>query len=267
MAALPSRRLAQSPLLTIAVSLSTGIVLGHFFAGESATLLSASLAGLALISTVSVVCLSRRRFTAASITVVVAFVAGGMVLSLLGSRPLRASRISRMYDEGVVGLSEPVELAGTIDGEPEPAPQSFYLRVKAERLRLRGTEREAEGMVLLLARLTNEQIKAEYDALELRHGARIRLLVTLDREDEFRNPGVMPITEYLEHQGYDATGVIKSPLLIERLNDDRVFLPLAWLYDWRQSLQQRFRHLFSPETAGVLGAAILGNKYNISPGA
>ena len=107
----------------------------------------------------------------------------------------------------------------------------------------------------------------EYDALELRHGARIRVLVTLDREDNFRNPGVMPFTEYLEREGYDATGVIKSPLLIERLDDARVFLPLALLYEWRESLQRRIHTLFSPETAGILDAALLGNHYNISLGA
>src|SRR6185436_18385704 len=81
------------------------------------------------------------------------------------------------------------------------------------------------------------------------------------------NPGALPFTEYLEREGYDASGVIKSPLLIERLDDARVFLPLAWLYEWRESLQRRIHALFSPETAGILDAALLGNHHNISLGA
>ena len=53
-------------------------------------------------------------------------------------------------------------------------------------------------------------------------------------------------------------------MLIERLDDERVFLPLAWLYQWRASLQKEFSDRFSPDTAGVLSAALLGNPYNIT---
>src|SRR5215210_7981367 len=89
-------------------------------------------------------------------------------------------------------------------------------------------------------------------------------MTKLDREDDFRNPGVSQFTEYLERKGYDATGTIKSPLLLERMDDERVFLPLAWVYSWHGRLQKEFRHEFSAETAGVLSAALLGNPYNIS---
>jgi competence protein ComEC len=106
--------------------------------------------------------------------------------------------------------------------------------------------------------------KREYDGFELRHGARIRVLTTLDRDEEFRNPGVLPFTEYLERRGLDATGVIKSPLLVERLDDEPVFLPLAWLYEWREFMEREFAARFSNETAGILDAALLGNRRNVS---
>src|SRR2546430_13807917 len=89
-------------------------------------------------------------------------------------------------------------------------------------------------------------------------------MTTLDRDENFRNPGVLPFTEYLERKGYDATGVIRSPLLVERLDDDPVFLPLAWLYEWRERLEREFGARFSAQTAGVLDAALLGNRYNVS---
>jgi competence protein ComEC len=120
------------------------------------------------------------------------------------------------------------------------------------------------GKVLLLAHLREPPEKEEYDALELRHGARVRVMTTLDREENFRNPGASSFTEYLERKGYEATGAIKSPLLVERLDDERVFLPLAWLYAWRGRLEKEFATAFSTETAGVLDAALLGNRYNIS---
>ena len=131
-------------------------------------------------------------------------------------------------------------------------------------MRVKRTERDASGTVVLLERTGQQQVKTEYDSLELRHGARIRVMTTLAREDNFRNPGVSPLTEYLDRKGYDATGVIKSPLLIERLDDERVFLPLAWLYQWRAHLQKEFSDTFSADTAGVLNAALLGNPYNIT---
>jgi competence protein ComEC len=118
--------------------------------------------------------------------------------------------------------------------------------------------------VLLLAHVRADQTRRDYEALALRHGARVRVMTMLDREDQFRNPGVMPFTEYLEREGYEATGVVKSPLLIERLDDDRVFLPLAWIYECREYLQHEFTNRFNAETAGVLEAALLGNRYNIS---
>jgi predicted membrane metal-binding protein len=53
--------------------------------------------------------------------------------------------------------------------------------------------------------------------------------------------------------------------LIERLDDERVFLPLVWIYQWRQDLQVLIDKMFSPDTAGVLDAALLGNRYNLLP--
>jgi len=169
-----------------------------------------------------------------------------------------------VYDAGLLTYGDPVEVTGVLQGQPEPAPDSFYLTVRVESMSFKGDEREACGTLILLAHAREKQVREEYDELELRHGARVRIMTTLDRDENFRNPGVLPLTEYLERKGYDATGVIKSPLLIERLDDERVFLPLALLYEWRQRLEKEFAANFSAETAGVLDAALLGNRYNVS---
>ena len=266
MSVLAQPRVAQSPLLILAGAISTGILLGSRITAQPRLVLifGASLvAGSAVLS----IFLIRKKKPVAPWLLIVGFIFTGLVLSLIEAREVSPERISRMYEQGLVSASDPVELTGTIDRQPEPAPQSFYLTVRAERIRVRGIERDAAGTILLLAQVRDQLFADEYDALELRHGARVRVLTALDREDNFRNPGVMPFTEYLEREGYDATGVIKSPLLIERLDDARVFLPLALLYQWRESLQRRIYVLFSPETAGILDAALLGNHYNISLGA
>ena len=189
-----------------------------------------------------------------------------------------ANQIKRLINEGAVSVGEPVELTGVLERDPEVAPERLYLQLKVERIRARAdkqtsadktaqsesVEREASGVVMLLAAVASKPIAQEFAALDLRYGARIRVMTMLERSDSFRNPGVSSFTEYLDRKGYDASGFVKSPLLIERLDDERVLLPLAWLYQWRRRLQTEIDSRFTPETAGVLDAAMLGNRYNLS---
>lgn len=257
-------RFTSSPLFVLAVAVSVGILAGRHIPFSSKSILIVMVLVSVLFS-IALVC--RRRLSSATVALILAFVCTGVALAPVANQTMSPHRISRMLDEGVVNSGDPVELTGVVQGEPEPAPQSFYLTIKAERINSKGTDHEASGTLLLLARIPSEQIGREYNALELHHGARVRVMTTLAREDDFRNPGVMPFTEYLEREGFDATGTIKSPLLIERLDDERVFLPLAWVYSWRATLQREFARMFSAETSGVLDAALLGNPHNISAGA
>jgi competence protein ComEC len=264
MADLPQARFAPSPLAVLAVAMSAGITLAHYITPRSKSVLIVALAIGISLTFFSIAFLTKNRTTLAAGLLIGAFLFAGLVLSFIDSRAAAPDRISRMYDEGRFTYGEPVELTGIVSGQPEPAPDSFYLTLQTEMISFKGTVREASGTVLLLAHVREPQVRREYEALELRHGARVRVMTTLDRDENFRNPGVLPLTEYLERKGYDATGVVKSPLLIERLDDAVVFLPLAWIYRWREQLQHEFAARFSAETAGVLEAALLGNRYNIS---
>jgi competence protein ComEC len=117
---------------------------------------------------------------------------------------------------------------------------------------------------MLSANVTQKESEQDLAGLDLHYGASLRLMTRLERADSFRNPGVASFTEYLDRQGYDATAIVKSPLLIERLENERVLLPLSWLYEWRHKVQTEIHSHFSNETAGVLDAAILGNRYFLS---
>lgn len=260
MSDLPQTRFSPNPLFFLAGTLALGILLGHpathlpmlvlLCAGAGFTVLAAGL-------------IFRKHSALASGFLLAAFFCAGVVISLIDNQPAAADRVARLYDRGEIAAGDPVELTGVVEGEPEPAVDSYYLTLRVERIRLKGIERNASGQVLLLANARESQAR-EYDALELRHGARLRVMTALDREENFRNPGMSSFTEYLDRKGYDATGVIKSPLLVERLDDDRVFLPLAWVYEWRRHLQEEFSARLSAETAGVLDAALLGNRYRVS---
>ncbi len=254
-------RFAKQPLVPIALSFALGILAYHAFANPKLAV-SAVLCALVLCLCASRV--YRRVSTIAVVCLLVSFWCAGYVAAFIESRSVSTDRLVRLFEEGVVTLDAPVELTGRLEGEPESAPGGIYLNLVPEEIRSRGVERSATGNVLLLAHLSDQSVQKEYDALQLHHGARIRVMTELDRDDDYRNPGVMPFTEYLERKNYDATGVIKSPLLIERLPDARVFLPEAWVYDWRARVEREFDHHFSPETAGILDAALLGNRNKIS---
>ncbi|MEA2680435.1 MAG: competence protein ComEC [Candidatus Binataceae bacterium] len=267
MADLPESRLASSPLFSLAITIGAGIASAHYLDSQSKSALIVSIVIGIGCSFFSIVLLIRNRTRLRGEFLIGGVFFAGMILTFTDTRPRAVDRISRMYDEGLLTYDQPVELTGIVQGQPEPAPDSFYLTLRAERISFKGGERQATGTVLLLAHELAPQARREYESLELRHGARVRVMTTLDREENFRNPGVMPLTEYLEREGFEATGVIKSPLLIERLDDEAVFLPLAWVYEWREQMQREFAARFSEETAGVLEAALLGNRYNISKSA
>jgi competence protein ComEC len=248
------------PLAVLAVSFALGVLVARF-----------TLLPLNLVLTCSAACslsavyvFVRKPALPVSLLLALAFFCAGATLMGLEKSSVRAERVERLYDDGLIGSGEPVEITGVIERAPEPAPDGFYLTLGAEKLRFKGAERPVSGRILLFAAVRDGAARSEYEALELRYGARVSVMTRLGRAESFRNPGVSSLTEYLERRGLDATGMIKSPLLVERLDDERVFLPLAWIYEWRERLLAEIDGKFSTETAGVLKAALLGNRYMLS---
>ncbi len=219
-------------------------------------------AGL-LASVALLVLLAKRRILLGNVCVALAVLSCGATLFLLEKQPASEHSIKRLLDTGVIKAEDPVELTGAIVGAPQFAPDGLYLDFRVERLRHQGLDRAAVGRVSLALK-SNAATVAEYELLELRYGARLRVMTKLSRADRYRNPGVSSFTEFLDRKGIDAGALIKSPLLIERLADERVFLPLAWLYSRRRDLEQRINASFPPQTAGVLNAALIGNRYGLS---
>lgn len=248
------------PLAQLAVAFASGILGAHLLSASIVPRLALCL----VVSLLGLTALIKQRPRAAGRFLVIAFLLAGACLASMEKRSVRPDRLKELIDQGTLAVSEPVELTGALERYPEPAPASFYLTLRVDQLRTKGVERSAAGVVALLLPVSKKTFAQDYERLELRYGARVRLMTFLNRADNFRNPGVSKLTEYLDRKGYDVSGVIKSPLLIERLDDEPVILPLAWLYEWRQQLERQIVSHFSPQTAGVLLASLLGNRHFLS---
>ena len=232
-----SNLFSHHPLVHLAVAFAAGIC-------AASSLRFSLIAGL-VFTVLTLILFIKQRFQLTALALLSALFFTGATLADLERR---ADDSHALKTEG-----QPITLTGWLDGPPELARDRVYLSLHVENMTAR---------VSLLVTLRDA---SEFSALQLRYGTRIQVTTTLDRTGNYRNPGVSSLTEFLDRNGYDATGIIKSPAAITRLDDTRVFPPLAWLYDWRSRVQQQIDTHFPPETAGVLDATLLGNRYNLSP--
>ena len=251
------------PLAQLAIAFAAGILANAVFALPLAVLTLIT----ALTTVLAATAFLTSRIGLATILITISMMMLGSTLASIEKTRVPANQLKRLLDEEGerrIGVGEPVEVTGVLERDPEIAPGRWYINLRVEFVSSRGIERDVSGVVALLVPVSESQADEELAMRDLRYGARIRVMTRLERSDSFRNPGVSLFTEYLDRKGYDATGFVKSPLLIERLENTRVFLPLAWLYEWRRKLQAEIDARFSNETAGVLDATLLGNRYNLS---
>jgi competence protein ComEC len=226
----PHRGLSsQYPLVQIAIPFCIGICGVEYGPSAGRVYLIAGV----MCSVAVVVALLKNWLTVAGCALLIASFFVGAVLAAQQPKPQTLSG------------GQTLVLTGALDAPPEYARGRVYLSLKVE-----------HGSVFLMA---------EGLPVDLRYGTRIRVRAKLRRTDNYRNPGVSPLSAYLERKNYVATGVIKGS--IENLGDTTVSPPRRWLYDWRQRLQREIDSRFSPDTAGVLDAALLGNRHNLSPSA
>ncbi len=192
------------------------------------------------------------------------FCAGG---ALMGVQNQARESSLRRFLAARVTAEEPLEIRGTLDRAPELAPDRIYLSIAVEEIAIAGQKTLQSGRVQISVPFRDPESRAEYDALAIDYGSRIRWLGSLGQRPGFRNPGAPDFDELLEYRGFDATGWVKSPLLIERLESAGGNPILAGLYSFRaRSLRILLRSLRQPG-AGILAAALFGNRHFLSQGA
>ena len=251
---------ALHPLALICAASAAGILIGHLI--QIPLRASVVLTGLATLPIVPL--LRLRKMSAATCVVLIACTGCGIVLETNAHRPLANNRIKSLILDGTLTRNNSVELEGVVDQPVEYLPDGIYFVVRAERLRLHDREVTASGSVRLLASFRDERTQSAFESLPLHYGAQVRIATTLERPERFRNPGVASFTEFLDREGLDAIGKIKSSRSITYLGEGRTFPMLRVLYNWRRRIEVEIQRCFSGETAGVLDAALLGNRYFLS---
>ena len=242
------------PLLWLSVCFAVGLLSANFLSlGWEIYLI------ICLIFAISAAFFIKRNF--ALIFISVAFVAVGGLHFQIENQSIAENRVKKLYDQNRIISGDPIEIEGVLSGKPELAVGGFFLVLKTERAVYKESEIEISGNVRLFAAAQDERIVNEYEQLNLNYGSRIRVGCRLRRADDYLNAGVISRTELLDQKQIDATAIIKSPLLVEKIAETKTFAPLAWVYERRQNLIVDFRNNFNVSTAGVLIASLLGNSH------
>lgn len=245
---------SRQPLFVLAAFFSLGIAAAGFYPLDWKIYLAVCLSSAVL----SVVFLKRK---AAAAFLLLAFFAAGAFCFQTKDQTVDENRLKRLYDENKIPSGDPLEIEGVLQTKPERAPGGFFLELKAEKLFYKNQISDVSGKLSLFAAASDGQAALEYEALGLRYGSRVRVACRPTREEQFLNPGVVSRKEILDRREIDAAAVIKSPLLIEKLGEEKIFAPLGWIYERRANLIGNFKDKFSVSTAGVLIASLLGNRH------
>src|SRR5215213_1701475 len=175
---------SRHPLAQLAIAFSAGICSASYVSIRLSFIAGAVCSATALIAVL------KRSISTAGLGLLVAIGFAGATLA--GHEIPQRSGIKQLLDDQTITPGAPLTLTGVLDGPPEFAPDRFYLVMRVERIWLNGSETNASGVVSLFAPF---RIDAD---LQLRYGARIRVTTTLSRTDNYRNPGVSPLSEYLD---------------------------------------------------------------------
>ena len=248
----------RQPFLYLTAAIVTGILVDRWI--EPVWFITTTFTVAAIGLSIWFLILGRDKGTTSAL--LICFFATGAVLSLNERTATdTTTRLKTLYESKLISPDEPIELTGALAAPPEPAPGAVYLDITAEELQVRGELKSVQGAVRLMLSTVEPDATRELGRLALDYGSRIRVLVRLERAKEYVNPGSPDFNDFLERRGFDLKGVIKSPLLIERLGTGPTNGLLLFLYQVRMRMMGAIDSGFTPPVAGTLKAMLTGNRY------
>jgi competence protein ComEC len=247
----------RQPFLYLLTALVCGILIDKYL--EPPAIVQASLLLFSIVATLWL--MRQKRDFAVTFSLLLSFVLTGALLNRTERTALGDDRLQNLFAAQIINAAEPVELRGVLTAPPEPAPAAFFLDIEAERVRVFNQEMAASGRVKLFIALPDPQTASEFRELPLDYGSRICVLVRLERARAYKNPGSVDFNEFLEQQGYDLKGTIKSPLLIEPSGRVPINRILGALYHLRLRAMSAIDARFKPPVSGTLKAMLFGSRY------
>jgi competence protein ComEC len=248
---------SRQPFLYLCAALVSGIVLERRFEPEGVIVTTTAIA----IALASIAFFVAKRQLACTLSLIVGIGFAGALLSFAARTRDTGPTLQTLFAEKVITPDDPVELTGILAAPPEPAPESLYLDLAAEQIRIQEKIIVVSGRARLMLTISGLVSRDELSKLALDYGSRIRVLVRLERARSFSNPGSPDFNEFLERRGFDLKGAIKSPLLIERLDAAPVNRILYVLYHLRLRMIEGIDRRFKPPVSGTLKAMLAGNRY------
>src|ERR1051325_509704 len=255
-----NRLFSHHPLFQLSLAYVAGVAMASFVSTRS-VVASAMCAMSSLLVFVSFV---KRKYQCAGFLLLSSLFFAGLALSVIEKHSLPQNSLKQLVETGCIDDRQSVLLTGVLEQPPELSRERGYLVLRLEKIYSETFESPVNGSVALSALFKTAQDREEYRRLQLHYATRIRVKTTLNRTDPFRKPGLFSFPEDSERKGIRGSGVIKQTASIVRLDDTAIFRIRGWLYSWREALQQTIDERFSPETSGVLDAALLGNRHNLS---
>ncbi len=251
----------EQPVFYVALALIGGMLCGSCWSFSVKAWL---IAAVVLWPAVTTFQFARWRGRKAEILLLAGYFALGGAIWAIDQSSVGEERVRRLFERGELRNDEPIEIVGTLSAAPELAPDRIYLSIDVSRASTLGRDHRAGGAVQIVVPFNDHPARVEYDELALAYGTRLRLLGHLSHERNYRNPGAPDFDELLGYRGFDASGWVKSPLLIERLGEGRRNFLLARLYRLRaKAIAVTLRSLTQP-ASGILVAALFGNRYFLS---
>ncbi len=261
MSASPDKTLSPDfsffPLWWISVCFAAGILAASRLTAGYETYLT-----IVFINAVAAAAFVNRK--PAAYFVLIAAAASGAFYFQITKSSEPSNSVKSLIESGRLKSGDPVELEGVLSGNPELSVGGFYITLSAKTISDHHGTSTVSGRVRFFAPAQKDETKQAYAELELNHGAGVRINSRIFREQRYHNPGTVSAVELIDQKGIDAVSTIKSPFLIERLDDTAVFLPLAWIYDYRQSMIEQIKSGFNISTAGILIASMLGNRHYLT---
>jgi competence protein ComEC len=220
------------------------------------------LVGLSVTTVSSVVAVFVARSRFAGFALLPAMFIAGVCLINLQSRT-SSNQLKNLIEAEKIAPDESVELIGAVSGPVEIARDGIHLSLRVDELKSATVSMKCSGVVAINGYFRNVDDEKRYRQLDLQSASRIAVRTKLDSTEQYRNPGVSTLAGYLDTKDLDAIVEIRGPESIQVGPSNHWSLSVA-LYRWRAFLQRQFDSHFSSETAAVLSAALLGNRYNLS---